>query len=808
MQLHRIRLVNFRQHADTELEFDLGITGIIGPNGAGKTTILEAVAWAFYGVPAARGNRDSLRWNRAPARSSVRVEVDFSLGAHEYRVQRGLNRAELYQDRGKDPVATGQQTVCDKVTGIIGMDRDEFFSTYFTKQRDLEVLSGPAAERARFLSRVLGYERLKVAQELLRGEKSNLRGELTGLEQGLADLEELQKETEAAERLIAKAEETVRDLERQKMEVEGILEKERPIWEELSRKREDYRKLEGERLVAEKDVVEVRARFKSLDRELAESLSARERLKVLEPDLVRVAPLRKELEELEREAKAAGRRRALLGQLGEARSQLERLERKSKELSGAEREAAAERKRLAERRKAFEAAERAEDQAQTSWVRDRQDAETKLLSFRDQYAGLAKDREAIVEAGPEGQCPACTRPLGEEYQKVLDALQRQLEEIELNGKYFKQRLGQLEKEPPELVEAQKARADAARAVEEQTQRVARAEARIAEAKDLETDLVALRKHVADIEKEAAELPDAYDAERHDRVKDQLSALDPIIQEGTELRVRAEKAEELVVEAESCEKELSEREDLVKGIVDRLEALEFREEDYREAEGRFAEASKGLSETNLQMSEAAGDLKVARAELAAVQRRVREREAKLERITATRIRLRLHEELDVALRDLRNELNARMGPEISELASQFLSDLTDGRYHELELNDRYEVTLLEDGLPKPVISGGEEDITNIVLRLAISQMVAERAGQPLSLLVLDEIFGTLDEYRRQNVVTLLRKLADRFAQVILITHIETVRDSVDRVLRVSIDPETGAARVKDENGGPDGAGLAA
>jgi exonuclease SbcC len=97
----------------------------------------------------------------------------------------------------------------------------------------------------------------------------------------------------------------------------------------------------------------------------------------------------------------------------------------------------------------------------------------------------------------------------------------------------------------------------------------------------------------------------------------------------------------------------------------------------------------------------------------------------------------------------------------------------------------------------VISGGEEDVANLVLRLAISQMVAERAGQPLSLLVLDEIFGSLDEQRREHVVALLRRLADRFPQVILITHIESVRDSVDRVLRVAVDPGTGAAMVRDE-----------
>jgi len=160
-------------------------------------------------------------------------------------------------------------------------------------------------------------------------------------------------------------------------------------------------------------------------------------------------------------------------------------------------------------------------------------------------------------------------------------------------------------------------------------------------------------------------------------------------------------------------------------------------------------------------------------------------------------LRVHEELDDAFGELRTDLNAQLRPDLAELASVFLADLTDGRYHELELDDQYRILLLEEGEPRPVISGGEEDVANLVLRLAISQMVAERAGQPLSLLVLDEIFGSLDEQRREHVVALLRRLADRFPQVVLITHIESVRDSVDRVLRVGVDAASGAAVVREE-----------
>src|SRR5260370_24601533 len=99
---------------------------------------------------------------------------------------------------------------------------------------------------------------------------------------------------------------------------------------------------------------------------------------------------------------------------------------------------------------------------------------------------------------------------------------------------------------------------------------------------------------------------------------------------------------------------------------------------------------------------------------------------------------------------------------------------------------------------------------LVLWLAIWQLRAGGAGQPLSLLVLDEIFGSLDDARRQHVVSLLRRLGDRFPQVILITHIEQVRDGLDRVIRVEYDAGRGTSAVRDETTipGSAGAGVAA
>ena len=227
------------------------------------------------------------------------------------------------------------------------------------------------------------------------------------------------------------------------------------------------------------------------------------------------------------------------------------------------------------------------------------------------------------------------------------------------------------------------------------------------------------------------------------------------------------------------------------LRDRLDALGYTEQAYRGARDAEAAAERARREAELALvrarGEAAGRGRGGRRRLRAGGPSGSSGSARRE---AVGVELALHQELDRALTDLRTELNATLRPDLSELASGFLRDLTNGRYTDLELDEDYGATLLDDGDPKAVISGGEEDVANLALRLAISQMIAERAGQPLSLLMLDEIFGSLDEERRAAVVDLLRSLADRFPQVILITHIDSVREGFDRVIRVGFDVARG------------------
>jgi exonuclease SbcC len=796
MRIRRVHLVNFRQHADTELEFGDGITGVIGPNGCGKTTLLEGMAWALYGTPAARGDRDSIRNLRAKPRSSVRVELEFELGKHAYRVVRGLHTAELYEDGRL--LANSIKEVTDKLERTLAMTHQEFCNTYFTGQKELAVMADLGkAERAAFLSRVLGYDRLRAAQERVREVRNALAAELRGLEAGMPDAQSLADERQRAAVRVTTARKAHATAERQRAEAAKALEEEEPRWKAWVERRDRVLSLDGERRMAEHGVEAAKQECQRLDRELAEALHAREQLRRLDSELAPIEQLKVELTALENLQKEETARRAEAARLSELRRSLTALENRIAEIADAtgeletlEREGRAIEDRLA-------ATEHAAAEERTAWVRDRQDAETKRLALREQYREVKEQQDLILELGPDGTCPTCKRPLGSEHAAVLEVLDRQLEDITINGNYFKQRVEQLAEAPKRLRALDAEREGQAVELGRLRERAGALQARLAERARLQAETKTGRDRVVELERKIAARATGYDSERHDAVRASLAKLEPIALEAAALAARAARAEVLVRDAEVAERRLSEREERAKSLRAVLAADGFSERKFQAARERHDRALGTLRAAELAMVVARGDLARAEETLAQSEQRERERAARERDITEMRRRVRIHHELDRAYSDLRAELNAALRPDIAELASGFLADLTDGRYDEVELNEDYEITVLDDGVPKTVVSGGEEDLASLVLRLAISQMIAERAGQPLSFLVLDEIFGALDEGRRQNVLRLLRRLGDRFPQVVLISHIDQIRDGLDRVIRMEFDAAQGTCVTRDE-----------
>jgi DNA repair protein SbcC/Rad50 len=797
MQINRIRLVNFRQHENTEIEFGPGLTGIVGPNGAGKTTLLEAIAWAMYGMPAARGNRETLRRRGAPPRARVEVEVEFTLGAHQYRIVRSLNQAELYQDRDPAPIAYSIATVTERVTRLLGMTRDEFFNTYFTGQKELAVMAAMSApERAQFLSRVLGYERLRAAQDRLKEKRSALRARLDALRAGLSDLAELDEAQRLADERLAAAHATETAAARSSEAAGSRLAEIRPRWEELQQLREAALAFETELRVSGHQATAAAQRTARLEQEAVELSAAREQLEELGRQLSPLPTLRAEVQVLERQAESDAARRGYHAQLEEVQSHLTSIEERVSRLPAGEAiQAAAE--RVNDCRAALTAATIEAEEQRTVWVRDAQDAKTKRQGLLDQYQELREQRQRIVKAGADGVCPTCARPLGAEFAKVLDLLDRQIEEVRSNGNFYKQRIEQLQQEPATLGDIEHQRLELERQLSQATAELGRLNAQAHEAGPLEEEQNRLQLRVGELQSVLGQLLGSYDHDRHQAVLRETRALEPLALQAERFRAILERSDEVATELEAARAAAEEISTRIGDLRAKIVALDYSEAAFHEFREAEVAAERERREAELALVRARAEASAAQEAVDAVARRRAERTQRERAATETANDLALHQEMDRALTDLRTELNAALRPDLSDLASSFIRDLTNSRYTDLELDEDYAATLLDDGDPKAVISGGEEDVANLALRLAISQMIAERAGQPLSLLILDEIFGSLDEDRRTAVIELLRSLADRFPQVILITHIDSVREGFDRVVRVGLDLASGVAIVRDE-----------
>ena len=795
MRLNSLRLQNFRQHVDSYITFDVGLTGIIGENGSGKTTILEAIAWALYGQDAARGKKETIRSLRAGAGARVKVELDFELGGHRYRVERGLTSAELYLDGADVPLANSLTSVTEVLRRRLGMSREEFFNTYFTGQKELDVMASMApAERAQFLSRVLGYERLRVAQRLVKDKARIIAAEAAGLRIALPDAANVERVlAESAARLAqanerASASAVWRD--RATADMADIV----PRWLAAQQERDQLQEALSELRVAESEAAGYARDAERIGRDLAEVVAADEELQRLAEELQPLAHLSGELAALDQLAQNDGRRQALLDTERALDEEVNRLRERRARIETAPTLEEGVTLELEQMRAMLELIEGELEAKRTEWVRDRQEAETKRAALREQYTEVKEHRERIVSAGEDGECPTCERPLHGNYRTVLDDFDEKMESLIADGKYFTSRIEQLVDMPADVRELDERRRTTFDETDKLVRRLAKVQLAVQELTGLMRDLHAREQRLTQVRADRETISGHYDATRHAAARKELDRLRPLDARATRLATQIERRPVLESERDRAAVGLASAHSRVAILSARRDVLSFSEQSYAELRQRHDAAAAELRSAELDAVAATGEAAGANAAVVRAEQSLQDLKRVRGQLDALDRQRRLHDELDRAFTDLRTDLNGQLRPEMSELASAFLTELTDARYDELELDEGYNLTVIEDGIPKPVISGGEEDIANLCLRLAISQMIAERAGQSFSLLILDEVFGSLDESRRDNVVALLRGLQDRFEQVILITHIEQVRDGLDRVIAVRYDEETGTSVV--------------
>lgn len=799
MRLLELKLQNFRQHRNTSLQFFDGITGILGRNGSGKTTLLEGIAWALYGQKAVqrmdRGKAETVRSRGAGSLQPTEAQLTFELAGQQYTVVRRSNDAALLM--GGNKTHTGTEDVTRAVSTLLRMDAQAFFTSFFTGQKDLAFLKDVNSRaRQEYIGRLLGYERLTQARELANQEKLAVGREISTLERGLGDPEDIQRrKAEASASLKAARTEGEREA-RLKVQAEKTLADIEPLKNASEAREKQHAALIADRRVLETQQSAAGERHQRALADTEELGRADEELQSLAPLVKEYEDLKKRHEELAALKNAATERRGLLESIQSNTTDLAAATKRAKELetSFATLNSVLQRIQSAGQRQA--AIKSSCEQADSEWRRRKAELETMIKTLQTRRAEEQDHLSQLREAGPDGVCPTCERALEDEFDRVTAQMQERIAAFNVEIALGSEELKSLHAQPASLEALKKELEEVEGALTRARQEEFSARTAGEALKEQRASIADFQKRIQSLEEREARLPAGFDPAEMERARVRGTELKPV-------RDRARQLEALVSRRSRVEKDLIEQEASLQTITGALNSKQQAISDLAfDASGhaRLMESWRQASEQAVAAREAAlragANLTLAESSF---KEREQEEAAYIERekdLKSRRESLRYLEVLTITFDSFRDNLNSQIRPRLSESASDLMAQITDGRYNEVDLDEDYAPRLFDDGEYKPVISGGEEDILHLAMRLAISQMIADRAGMDLGLLVLDEVFGSLDEGRRENVIGLLQNLKGRFQQILLITHIEAIHDMVDRTVWVDYDRNSGASRVRD------------
>jgi len=94
----------------------------------------------------------------------------------------------------------------------------------------------------------------------------------------------------------------------------------------------------------------------------------------------------------------------------------------------------------------------------------------------------------------------------------------------------------------------------------------------------------------------------------------------------------------------------------------------------------------------------------------------------------------------------------------------------------------------------MFSGGEAFRINFAIRLALSEVLAQRAGARLQTLVIDEGFASQDEGGRQRLVEVINLVKEDFAKILVITHVESLKDAFPSRIEVEKGPRGSQVKI--------------
>ena len=146
----------------------------------------------------------------------------------------------------------------------------------------------------------------------------------------------------------------------------------------------------------------------------------------------------------------------------------------------------------------------------------------------------------------------------------------------------------------------------------------------------------------------------------------------------------------------------------------------------------------------------------------------------------------YEKIKTSLAEFKTKLNAKIAPRISGIASNMYANITKGRYQHIEVSNDFDFFIYDEGKKYPIerFSGGEVDLANLVLRIAISKTLTELSGaSSVEFLAFDEVFGSQDETRRMQILEAFHTIKEQYRQIFLISHETEIKEMFERVVEL-------------------------
>lgn len=789
MRLVRLQATNFRVLASVDLVFGDGLMGLVGRNGTGKTSLLHALTFAWYGSEGVPYKKTSIP---GPLPDDTQVALEFTLGPRHYRVERSIRKrdfaiaAALFADG--EELARGAEGVTSEINRLLG-GYAELAISRFVAQKQLDALSAlDPAPRKRLILRLLGVEGAEEAIATLREQMADFDKSIKVRRGVLPDGGGIDARIAAAETALAALQAEGTNLATDAAAAETRLAETRAallvidaVADAASAQRREVELLEGRVAAVDAALATKRDRHTIIADAPAELARTEAAIRDAESKRGAYEQARATALAAQSYAELAVTKTRIAEELARARAEVTALETTARELP------------------LLEAALTTAETDRASALAAATTAEGERGELRAAHARAKGDLEAAerrlttIGAGETGACPTCGSAIADpaafraHLDETIATATRELATIVERGVTAKSR-------------AETAAAAAATTAD----RIATISAKLTAARTADGQLRLARGEAARLADELARISAdlaageaaTYDPTTLAELERSVAAIPAL--HGAKGSLVANVAELASIDAEiaTLDAERATLTPQLDAALSGARAAGYDPDAHAAARAAVAAAEQGRealirerAENDKQAALTAKDLEVGvrdRTEHARIR-------TEIESLLADRGTL---EGARTAMEGFKTALIGRIRPALARKASLLLRELTEGRYSDLALDEEYEVSIGIAGRMRPIreCSGGEQDIANLCLRLAISELVTESTGIGATFVVLDEVLGSQDEDRRAAIMELLPRLGGHFSQILMVAHIPSVQDQFGQVIETAFDPATETSTV--------------